>query len=137
MATVVYRNSYVWVNGVDLSDHMREVSLTFGAESLDDTAMGDTTRSHKGGLFDWSLSLVAHQDFSSGELDATLWPLVGTTTCFEIRPNNSCTTAINPSFSGIATLMTYTPMTGAVGSLLDVPAELQSAGALTRSVSAS
>lgn len=137
MATVVYRNAYCWINGVDLSDDVRELNLNFGSESLDDTAMGDTTRSHKGGLFDWSIGVTFHQDFASAQVDGTLWSLVGTTTCIEIRPLNSCTTTINPSFSGIGTLLTYTPMTGAVGSLLDVPADFQSAGALTRSVAAS
>lgn len=135
MGTVVYRQAYVWINGVDVSQHVREASLNFGSESLDDTAMGDTTRSHKGGLFDWSIDLTFHQDFAVGAVDATLWSLVGTTTCIELRPLNSCSTSVNPSYTGIATLMTYTPLTGAVGSLLDVPANFQSASALTRASS--
>ena len=137
MATVVWRDAMLWVNGVDLSNDVRELNLNFASESLDDTAMGDDTRSHKGGLFDWSIGLTFHQDFLAAQVDATLWPLVGTTTCVEIRPRNSCTTVNNPSFYGIGTLMNYTPMTGAVGSLLDVPATIQSAGSLTRSVAAS
>lgn len=137
MAVMVYRDAYVWINGVDLSAKTREAALNYGSESLDNTAMGMTTRSHKGGLYDWSMDFTFHQDFVAGLVDATLWNLVGTTTCIELRPSNSCTTAINPSFSGVATLMKYNPMTGAVGSLLDVPANFVSAGTLNRSTTAS
>lgn len=137
MATVHFRNAYTWVNGVDLSDDVESVSLSFGAETLDETAMGDTTRVNKGGLLTWSIDLNFHQDYAASQVEATLFSLVGTTTCFELRPLNSCTTTINPSYSGIGILESYQPMGGSVGSLLDAPATIVSAGALTRSVAAS
>ena len=137
MATVHFRNAYTWVNGVDLSDDVESVSLSFGAETLDETAMGDTTRVNKGGLLTWSIDLNFHQDYAASQVEATLFSLVGTTTCFELRPLNSCTTTINPSYSGIGILESYQPMGGSVGSLLDAPATIVSAGSLTRSVAAS
>lgn len=135
MATVHFRDAYIWINGVDLSDHFAEITLNFGSETLDETAFGDTTRINKGGLFTWSLEGRAHQDFAAGELDATLWSLVGSTTCFELRPLNSCSTAINPSYSGIGVLSDYAPVGGAVGTLLDTTFTLASASAITRAVS--
>lgn len=136
MATVHFRNAYVWINGVDLSDDCAELTFNYGSETLDETAFGDTTRINKGGLYTWSLDLKFHQDFASGSVDATLWSLVGTTTCFEFRPDNSCSTTINPRYSGIGVLSNYPAIGGAVGTLLDVPATIVSASAITRSATA-
>lgn len=132
MATLHFRDAYFWVNGVDLSAHFAELTLNYSAEMLDETAFGDSTRINKGGLFNWSLSGRAHQDFASGAVDATLWPLIGTTTCFELRPRNSCSTAINPRYSGIGILQTFSPVGGAVGTLLDAPFEMASASDISR-----
>ena len=136
MATVHFRNAYVWVNNVDLSDDVESVTLNYSSELLDETAMGDTTRVNKGGLFNWNVDLNFHQDYAASQVDATLFSLVGTTTCFELRPTNTCTTAINPSYTGIGILENYQPVGGAVGTLLDAPASLRSAGTLSRSVAA-
>lgn len=134
MATVVWRDAYVWVNGVDLSNDVESVGLSYSAEMLDETAMGDDTRVNKGGLKNWSIDLNFHQDFASGQVDATLFSLVGTTTCVEIRPLNSCSTTINPNYTGIGVLESYNPVGGSVGSLLDAPATIQSAGTMARAV---
>ena len=136
MATVHFRNAYVWINNVDLSDDVAEVTLNYASEMLDETAMGDTTRINKGGLFNWSMGFTFHQDYATGQVEATLFSLVGTTTCVEVRPLNSCSTTINPRYTGIGVLESYQPMGGAVGTLLDAPATLQSAGTLDRSTTA-
>ena len=137
MATVHYRDAYFWLNGVNLSDDVESIGINFGTEMLDETAMGDDTRINKGGLKTWSVDINFHQDFVAAQVDATVYPLVGTTTCFELRPLNSCTTAINPSFTGIGIVESYNPLSGSVGSLLDAPVTIQSAGSLARSVAAS
>lgn len=135
MATVVYRNAYFWLNGVDYSADIAELTLNYKAEMLDETAMGDDTRIRKGGLKDWSIAAKAHQDFSAAHVGANLFALVGTTTCVEVRANNYCSTGANPAFTGIAILEDFPPMAGAVGSLLDVSFTLQSAGTLSRASS--
>lgn len=135
MATVVYRNAYVWINGVDYSADIEQADLNYSSELLDETAMGDDTRIMKGGLKKWSLALTAHQDFSAAHVGAALFALVGTTTCIEVRPLNSCTTQINPSFSGIGILDGFPPMAGAVGSLLNTKFAIQNAGTLSRASS--
>lgn len=133
MATLNFRNAYVFINGVDLSADTESVSINISSEMLDETAMGDDTRINKGGLKTWSIDLNFHQDYAStSDPDATLYPLIGTTTSFEIRPQNSCTTLTNPAFYGIGVVESYTPLGGSVGSLLDAPCTIQSAGSLTR-----
>lgn len=135
MATIVYRNAYLWINGVDYAADCAELSVTYSAEMLDETAMGDDTRIKKGGLKNWSIEATFHQDFSAAHVGANMFALVGTTTCIEVRPSNTCTTSINPSFSGIGILENFPPMGGGVGSLLDTKASFQSAGTLSRASS--
>lgn len=130
MATVAYTNAYLSVNGNDLSSHVAELTLNYTAEMLDETAMGDTNRVFKGGLKNWSVDVVFHQDFAAGGPDNRLFSLVGTTSCIELRPHNSCSTAINPNYSATAVLESYPPMGGAVGALLDVTATFQPGGSL-------
>ena len=101
MATLVYTNAKFEVNGVDLSDHASEVSLNYASEMQDETAMGDDTRIRKGGLKDWSVDVTFHQDFAANKVDATLFSVVGTTVCVELRPQNICSTTLNPIFSDV------------------------------------
>ena len=136
MATLVYTNAFIQINAVDLSSHASEVSLNYASEMQDETAMGDSTRVRKGGLKDWSVDVTWHQDFAAGAVDATLFSLVGTTVCVEMRPQNICSTAINPIYSGIGVIESYNPMSGSVGALLDAPPTIQSAGNLSRATAA-
>jgi hypothetical protein len=135
VSTVVYKNAFFAVNGTDLSSHTAELTLNYASEMLDETAFGDGTRIRKGGLYDWSVEAMFHQDFAAGAVDATLFALVGTTTCLELRPVNACSSANNPIFTGIGVLENYPPMGGAVGALLDVKASWQSASPLSRASS--
>lgn len=137
MATLHYRNAKVEVNGTDLSSHFTSVGINYASEMLDETAMGDSTRIRKGGLKTWSFDLQANQDFASGALDAVIFPLVGTTACFEIRPQNICATVSNPRWSGIGIIESYNPLGGDVGTLLTAPVTVQSASDLDRSTAAS
>jgi len=135
MATLVYTNAKLEVAGVDLSAHASEVSLNYASEMQDETAMGDDTRIRKGGLKDWSIDATFHQDFAASAVDATLFSVVGTTVCVEIRPQNICSTSINPIYSGIAVIESYNPVGGSVGALLDAPVTFQSASSLSRASS--
>ncbi len=136
MATLVYTNAFIQITAVDMSAHAESVGLNYASEMQDETAMGDSTRVRKGGLKDWSIDVNWHQDFAAGAVDATLFSLVGTTVCVEMRPQNICSTAINPIFSGIGVIESYNPMGGSVGALLDAPTTIQSAGDLSRATAA-
>ena len=63
MASTVLTNAYVlWGTGGNLSSFCRSVTLNYEAESLDDTLMGDTTRTHIGGLKAWSADVELYED---------------------------------------------------------------------------
>ena len=139
MSTLHFRNAKFEANGTDLSDHVASIAINYASEMLDETAMGDSSRIHKGGLKDWSIEVTPHQDFATGEWDATFFSLVGTTACYEVRPQNICATSganANPIYSGIGVIESYTPISGDVGTLLDAPLTIQSAGDLSRNASA-
>ena len=132
MPTLVLKDAMFQVNAVDLSPHVTEVAINYSAEMLDETAMGDTTRIRKGGLLSWTITPKFNQDFAAGAVDATLFSLVGTTACVAVRAVNSCASATNPIYNGIAVLESYPPFGGGVGTLAGATATFQSAGVLAR-----
>lgn len=122
------------VNNVDLSASVKELSLSYEAESLDETAMGDASRKQRGGLKTQGLDVTFHQKFTC--VDATLFGLVGCQTSVEVRACNACSTDSNPRFQATWLLQSYPPMGGAVGDLLEAAVRFEPAGDLSRTVAA-
>lgn len=135
MAAHKLYNAYVLINSVDLSDHVKSVTLNHGSESLDSTVMSNTTRAHIGGLLTWDLTVDFEQDYASAKVDATLAALVGTVTTFEIRSDAGSVSATNPKWSGSGLLSSYKPVGGTVGDLHMTQAKFESGGTLTRATS--
>jgi hypothetical protein len=137
MAQQLFTDAFVSINGVDLSAHVKSVSLNYEAEMLDDTVMGDTTRSMAAGLKNWSVEVEFLQDYAASKVDATLFQLVGAAAfAIIIRPDNSDgVSATNPNFTGNVVLESYPPVTGTVGDLHTTRATFRAAGALSRATS--
>jgi len=118
MATLVLTNAYISVNAVVLSDHANSVTLNYENDSIEITAFGDTGHKFTGGLQNNSCEIAFMQDFAASNVEATLYPLVGTTTTVIIKPNGSTTSATNPAYTLTgAYLASHTPVAGAVGEL--------------------
>lgn len=132
MATVVYDNASVTINSVDLSDHVKTCTIKYSADMQEDTAMGDTTHSKKGGLFDWSMDIEFYQDYAASKVDATLFSLVGSTFTVTVRPDAGSVSSTNPNFTGTGILSSYQPMGGSVGDLMMAPITIEAAGTLSR-----
>ena len=132
MASFVFDDAYVSLGGTDLSDHVRSVTLDTSADLVESQAMGDSWKERLGGLKDWSLSVEFLQDFAAAEVDATLWPLLGTTFTVAIRPTNAAAAPTNPEYTGAGALESYTPLGGSVGELAMAPITVQGAGELSR-----
>lgn len=130
-AEVVFSNSKFEVNGIDLSAYVTDITLNYGSESLDASAMSTATRKHKGGVKDWSIDVTFLYDCSTGGPEARLFGLEGTTACVEYRPINACTTEARPAYSGIATMFNG-PIGGSYGGLLKFTTKAQAYGTLTR-----
>lgn len=133
MAEIVLKDSYVEIKTTNLSAKCQSINIDYGAEMLDDTLMGDTGRSRKAGLIDWSATITFIADYST--VDSALFPLVGSTAfAVTFKPDGSSTGANNPQFTGSAVIETYNPITGTVGDLGTNPVTLQGVGVLTRAI---
>lgn len=135
MAAHKIYNASVVINSVDLSDHVKSVSLPQECEALDDTNMGDTTRSNFGGLLKWQIDVEFMQDYASSKVDQTLNTLVGATTTIVVKADSGSVSATNPSWTGTGLLSSYKPVGGTVGDLHLTNATFLSAGTLARATS--
>lgn len=98
-----------------MSAFVQGVTIDYKADVLEDTAMGDTSRSKIGGLKDWSAKIDFNQDFAASSTDAYLFPLVGTSFTVKIRPTSAAISATNPEYQGTGILDGYSPISGKVG----------------------
>jgi hypothetical protein len=122
------------IGGTDLSAALVSITINYEAESQDDTAMGDSTRSNAGGLKNWNIDATFNQDYDAGSVDATLFSSVGSLAQFIGKPSSGAVAATNPSYTGTALLQSYSPISGAVGDQHQITVNLVSAGDLARAV---
>ena len=133
MAEIVLTNAQVYVNAVDLSDHVRSVTLNVNGEIHDKTFMGSTWRKRVAGLKDWSASVEYNQDFAASKVDATHFSLVGGTTYkLQVWAASTVAGAGNVQYSGPVLVESYAPVGNAVGELATVTIPYTGAGTLTR-----
>jgi hypothetical protein len=133
MARIVLTNAYVTVNSVDVSDHVASVTLNSSIDVVETTAFGTTgARTRVGGLADNSITLEFHQDYASGSIEATVYPLLGTTTTVVVKPNGSSTSTTNPSYTSTVLVSEWTPLNGAVGELATASVTWPVSGAITK-----
>jgi len=136
MARIVLTNALVTVNAVDLSDLVASITLNSSVDSVETTGFSSTgTRTRVGGLTDNSISLEFRQDYASGEVEATIYPLIGTVTAVTVKPVNSATSASNPLYSMNCLVAEWTPLNGAVGELATASVTWPVSGAITKTTS--
>lgn len=118
MAVLVLTDASITINSVALSDHANSVTLNYEKDSVEVTSFGMTGHKFTGGLQNNSLDIELMQDFAAANVEATLFPLVGTQTTVVIKPTSGAVSATNPSYTLTDTFLTaHTPVAGAVGEL--------------------
>lgn len=133
MAAQAFKKAFLSINGVDLSQQIRSATLNYSAEPLDKTSIFDDTRSRIGGLKDWSFDLEFYGSYDAGLTDATLFPLVGSSTFTVLfRPSTTAASSTNPQYQGTGYLENYNPVQGAVGELIMTPVRVLAASDLLR-----
>ena len=117
MAVIVLKDVTVSVNSVQLESKATSVTLNYEVEAVDLTSFDGTgARKSGAGLVNASAEIVFLQDFASAQTEATLYPLVGTTTTIVLKPTSSAVSATNPSYTLAGTyIASHTPIAGAVG----------------------
>jgi hypothetical protein len=117
MSKIVLTNVNVKVANVDLSDHINSVSLSSSAAEVETTAFGNGHVTRVGGLKDDSIALGFHQNFASGEVEATIGSLVGTIGTVVVIPAGTVVSAANPSYTCEVLFTEWSPLDGSVGDL--------------------
>jgi len=118
MPAIVLTNADITVNGVVLSDRANSVTLTYEVDAVESTAFGSGGHTFVGGLQNITVDVEFMQDFAASEVEATVFPLVGTQTTVTVRPSAASTSTTNPLYTVSNTfLAAHTPVAAAVGEL--------------------
>lgn len=118
MAQIVLTDASITINSISLGNRANSVELNYEVDSVEVTAFGDTGHKFTGGLQNVSCNIEFMQDFAAANVEATIYPLVGTTTTVVIKPTSGAVSATNPSYTLTGTfLASHQPVSGAVGEL--------------------
>lgn len=135
MPRIVLTNAFISVGGVDLSDLVASVTLNETFDVVETTAFSSTAaKTRVAGLEDNSITLEFHQDYATGEVEQTIYPLLGTAAAVIVKPNGSSTSAFNPSYTCSAIISEWTPINGSVGELASASVTWPVTGAITKAV---
>jgi hypothetical protein len=135
VAKFVATDYNISIGGDDLSTSLAAVTLDITVEEQDTTAFGNTARTRIGGLQDGSVSLDFHQDFAADSIDATLFPLLGTSVEIIILPTDAAVGATNPSYTFNALVTSYQPFASSVGDLATLSISWPVTGPVVRATS--
>jgi hypothetical protein len=117
MAKLVLTNPTITIASTDLSSYITSVTLDTKYDIVETTAFGSTAKTRVAGLADNSITLDFQQDFAAGAVEATIYPLLGTTATVVIKPVAGTTTTTNPQYTVSAVVSEWTPLKGGVGQL--------------------
>jgi hypothetical protein len=135
MPRIVLTNAFISVGGVDLSDLVASVTLNETFDVVETTAFSSTAaKTRVAGLEDNSITLEFHQDYATGEVEQTIYPLLGQASTVIVKPNGSTTSAFNPSYTCSAIISEWTPINGSVGELASASVTWPVSGAITKAV---
>lgn len=130
----VYLNNQVGVKlaTVDLSDHVKSVTINRSFQELDVTAMGDTGVKRIKGLEDSNIVIEFMNDTSAASVLATLQGAWGTNAAISlINTKGSAVSATNPLYTATVLVNNTTDINGAVGDLSTQSITFNVSGAIT------
>ena len=134
MAQVI-TNASVSIGGVDLSQHIRKVTLSTKRSELDSTTFGNTGKRRLAGLADNQISLDFNQDFSASTVEASVFSLLGTTATVVVKPVSATVSSTNPSYTMSVLVTEWTPLDVQVGELASASITWPVDGAITKATS--
>ena len=132
MGKIVLVDAFVSVGGNDISSNVSSATLTYEADAVEKTCMGDTTHLNMGGLKNWGLEIELLDDYDAAEIDSIMFPLVGTEVACIIRPDSAVVGVDNPQYTGQGVVTSYPPIGGSVGDAAGSSISIVPAGALGR-----
>jgi len=134
MAKIVLTDAKVTINSVNLSDHINSITLETKDDIVETTAFGSTAKTRVAGLVDNSVTLDFMQDFAAANVEATIYPLIGTTTTIVVQPTSSAVGATNPTYTFTALISEWSPLKGGIGQLATASVTWPISGSITKAV---
>lgn len=96
---VVTHDAYVLIDGVDLTDHCVQATVSYGLKLREVTRLGDTHRRFRPEMLDPSINAEFYNDLSTGSVESTLRGLLGQEGFpVEIRKHAAEVASDNPAF---------------------------------------
>lgn len=132
MPKYVATDHTITVNGSAFSTAIQSVELAFTADELDTTGFGGSWRERVAGLRSGSVTLNFFQDFGASQVDATLYPLLGSNATVVIKPTSGTTTSTNPAYTAVCVVTQYSPFTSAVGDIATLSVTWPTTGTVSR-----
>jgi len=131
---IVITNANVSIGGVDLSSHITKVTLSTKRAEVETTTFGNTAKRRVAGLADNSVSIDFNQDFAAATVEATIYPLIGSTAVVVVKPNGTATGTANPSYTFNALVTEWMPLDAQVGDLASASVTFPIDGTITKAV---
>ena len=110
----MWRNGFLEIAGVDMSDHCTEFSVQEKEVELPNDAHGDFVACVTPGMEEWTLQAKFLQDFASTSIHFTLRNAKQNRlpVSMRYRADKGITSALNPMYSGSAYVTAYTGFQG-------------------------
>jgi hypothetical protein len=132
MPKYVATDHTITVNGSAFSTAIQSAEVAFTADELDTTGFGTSWRDRVAGLRSASVTLNFFQDFGASQVDATLWPLLGSQATVVIKPFSTTTAGTNPAYTAVCLVTQYSPFTSAVGDIATLSVTWPTVGTVAR-----
>ena len=120
MGKFVFKDGTVKVNGVDLSDHVRNVDVPLSKDQVEDTGLnGNGLHTFIPGLGNERFVITFANGFDALGVYATLYPLYRNESQFEVEVIGlaGAASATNPRWRAFCQLYDYDPISAQVGAL--------------------
>lgn len=133
MSALVLTDCKITINSVNLSDHITSVTLHRADDVVETTGFSATAKTRVAGLQENSVTLEFNQDFAAANVEATLYPLLGSTTTIVCSPSSTSPgTVANPSYTFTALISEWSPLDGKTGDLATVSVTFPITGTITK-----
>jgi len=74
------------------------------------------------------------QDFAAANVEATIYPLLGSTTTIVVQPTSSAVGTTNPTYTFTALISEWSPLKGGIGQLATASVTWPISGTITKAV---
>lgn len=133
MPKMVLLAQYLSINANVLNTFTKKAELTTEVEDKDVTTYASLGwKEVLGGLKSGEVGCEFLQDFAATQLDAIMWPLLGTVVPFEVRADQAAVGTSNPKYTGNILINGWNPLTGSVGDEATVSLSFPTSGVVTR-----